>query len=479
MGTQLIMTVGTNPLPVWVAWYHLKEKLPEPVSVQLVYTPDTANATGTETQKDLLKSYFKGSTCILNSIPVSVNNPDRIDICNRIIDQLPPGCTEIHVHYTGGTQAMGVATVSGMLLAKATLQKEGQDINIDASYLDPGRGSAPNIVSWVHNPLIKDTRKSIQPNIHTVAELNGFKAGGFRSSHYTPYPRCCPLPRKPTREELDAGIAVLEHIQQFDYKYRDNKGRIQRRNAFSQDLADKWKKTFGQDSHFVYPNTAGQFEIPSTTNNNTWHQDILPKLKNAYPNCTWNSGGNILCYPDCASATSDQKRDLEEMGRFLCGIWLEYAVYAAFKEVLEEIDQTPTQQDPTDDSRSNYDLFHNVYVRKNTKGANPHFELDVVVVLGYQVIVVSCGVTANRKEIKLKAMEAYHRAKQLGGDEARAIMLCVATNRVVEGIQKELEDETGTKHPLRVWGKSQSGNIPNMASLRDKLQNLLKDLYWD
>ena len=478
MATQLIMTVGTNPLPVWVAWYHLKEKLPDPVSVQLVYTPDTASTTGTETQKDLLKSYFKGSTCILNSIPVSVNNPDRIDICKNIIGQLPPDCTEIHVHYTGGTQAMGVATVSGMLLAKATLQQENRDINIDASYLDPGRGSAPNIVSWVHNPLIRDTRKNIRPDIHTVAELNGFKAGDFKSSHYTPYPSYCPLPRKPANEELDVGIAVLDHIREFDYPIPVN-GPQRVRNAFSQDLAYEWRRVFEQNSQFVYPNTAGSFKIPGRTNINTWQKKILPKLKAAYPDCTWNGGGNVLSYPGGAAATANQERNLEEMGRFFCGIWLEYAVYAAFKEVLKNIDTTRKENDRTDKSRSNYALFHNVYVRKNTIEANPHFELDVVAVLGYQVIVVSCGVTASRKEIKLKAMEAYHRAKQLGGDEARAIMLCVAVNQVVEGIQKELEDETGTKHPLRVWGRSQSGNIPNMDSLRHKLQNLLKDLYWD
>ena len=474
MATQLIMTVGTNPLPVWVAWHHLKDELPGPVSVQLVYTRNTAGSAGTETQKDLLESYFSRSGRTLPAIDVSVNNPDRIDICKKIIDQLPRDCTEIHVHYTGGTQAMGVATVSGMLLAKV----ENRDINIDASYLDPGRGSAPNIVSWVHNPLIKDTRKSIQPNIHTVAELNGFKAGDFRSSHYTPYPSYCPPPRKPTNKELDVGIAVLDHIREFDYSIPVN-GQQRGRNAFTQDLTYKWRREFEQGSQFVYPNTVGTFEIPGQTNNNTWQQKILPKLRDAYPDCTWNDGGNILSYPDCAAATTSQKRDLEEMGRFFCGIWLEYAVYAAFKEVLKKIDTTRKKNDLTDESRSNYALFHNVYVRKNTTEANPHFELDVIAMLGYQVIVVSCGVTANRRDIKLKAMEAYHRAKQLGGDEARAVMLCVAANQVVEGIQKELEDETGTKHPLRVWGRSHSGQMPNTDSLRDKFSNLVADLYWD
>ena len=475
MATQLIMTVGTNPLPIWIAWYHLKNELEDPVSVQLVYT---LGDTGTESQKNLLEGYFKHDTAVLPAIDVSVNNPDRTDICERIINHLPNVCDNIHVHYTGGTQAMGVATVSAMLLAKVTLLEQDRGINIDASYLDPGRGSAPNIVSWGHNPLIQDTRENILPNIHRVAKLNGFKAGDFQSSHYTPHPPYCPRPRKPTAEELEAGVAVLEHIQQFDYSYWTN-GRKRRGNAFSGDLASKWKKSFTKDSEFVYPKTQGEFLIPDQTNQNPWQQGILPKLKKAYPACQWNCSGDTLSYPAKTAATKAQQDDLEGIGRFFCGIWLEYAVYAAFKEVLEKIDTTRQGRNCTDKSRSKYDLFHNVYVRKDTTEPHPHFELDVVVVLGYQVIVVSCGVTASRGEIKLKAMEAYHRAKQLGGEEARAVMLCVATNNTVTGIQKELEDETGTKQPLQVWGKSQTGNIPNMDSLRSKVKNLLKDLYWD
>ena len=55
MGTQLILTVGTNPLPVWVAWYHLKEKLQEPIQVRLVHTA------GTVDERDRLKKYCQGA----------------------------------------------------------------------------------------------------------------------------------------------------------------------------------------------------------------------------------------------------------------------------------------------------------------------------------------------------------------------------------------------------------------------------------
>ena len=58
MGTQFILTVGKNPLPVWVAWDRLTNYWREKgkhhkIAVQFVYTD------GTKAEKDLLKDYCK------------------------------------------------------------------------------------------------------------------------------------------------------------------------------------------------------------------------------------------------------------------------------------------------------------------------------------------------------------------------------------------------------------------------------------
>ena len=479
--THLILTVGTNALPVWVAWYHLSKKLKR-VSTQFVHT------SGTKDQKDLLEDYCKNACAFLSeSISTSENNPNRNDICEKIIAELPDGCENIHVHYTGGTQAMGVATVCAMLQVAHTLDRE---VNMDASYLDPGRSRAPHIVSWAYSGpdyLIPDTRVSIEAKmdcdacrcstdiqitefncnacIRKVADLNNFEMAYFRSTHR---PKICPHPRKPSKEELCASKTMLEHIQCFDYLNTKKR----RRNAFSESLASKWRKRFEEDSCFVYPETKQEFEIPEETHNDTWSEKILPSLRAAYPACQWNCEGTTLSYPARVGADPNQKDDMKKMGSFICGTWLEYAAYAAFKETLEQIDKR--HKKVTDNSRSNYELFHHVYIRpKGVSETDKHFELDVVAMLGYQVVVVSCSVTAKSSDVKLKAMEAYHRAKQLGGDEARAVVLCVAEDEVVTDIQKELWDETGTENPLQVWGKC------NMEDLCKKVKKLLKELYWD
>lgn len=480
MATHLILTVGKNPLPVWVACErlteHWREKNQGDTAVQFVYTE------GTQEEKELLKQYCtKAGVTILADILTSHRAPNQNDICRRIIEEHHE-FKNLHVHYTGGTQAMGVATVCAMLAAKIDLSGEGQNVSIDASYLDPGRDSAPTIVSWARDPLIEDTRVGVRADIQEIAEINGFQAGDFRSADPPGY---CPLPQIPSKEKLIAGRAVIEHIRQFDEMHRWGV-----KNKFTQDHTNKWNDVFrtkGFDRGFIYPPKAGSFSLPITSaaawevNPSVWQDEILPAITNVYPSCPWDSQNGILSYPASGPDTTAQEKDLKQMDAFFNGIWLEYAAYAAFKEVLEEV------KCDSGGRRGNFQLFHNVYVRQQgTNRADRHFELDVVAVLGYQVVVISCSTTPHISRVKQKAMEAYHRARQLGGAEARAVVLCLATYEDAERVEKELEDETGTERPLQVWGRQKvqgsrrhpqrpamPGSIPNMDSLRDKFRKLL------
>lgn len=494
MATHLILTVGKNPLPVWVAWNrltaHWHENGQGDTAVQFVYTD------GTRDEKELLRQYcIEAGTTVLGDIKTSQRAPNQSYICKKIVEEHRPEFTNLHVHYTGGTQAMGVATVCAMLAAKVDLKEQGQDISIDASYLDPGRDSAPTIVSWAYDPLIEDTRAGVPADIREIAKINDFQAGDFTSADPPGY---CQLPRIPTTEELLAGQAVLKHIGQFDEapEWKNWLRKWVIKNKISQDHQDEWKwnqnfRPYGFESGFIFPSNAGFFSLPITSpevwnvNPSVWQNEILPTITDAYPSCPWDPHNGLLSYPASGSATEDQEKDLKQMDAFFNGIWLEYAAYAAFKDVLDEVKCTSKCQ------RDNFQLFHNVYVRQQgIRRADRHFELDVVAVLGYQVVVISCSVTSRISTVKQKAMEAYHRARQLGGAEARAAVLCLATYEDAERVEKELEDETGTERPLQVWGREKGsrsrqhprgpampGSIPNMDSLRAKFRKLLFDGY--
>ena len=377
MGTQLILTVGTNPLPVAVALEHflknnLKEedRLETPIKVRLVHTAQTS------VEKERLKTYCEtnklcSASDFLDPIKTSASDPQTVH--KNIIDGVFNGVNEsgkLHVHYTGGTQVMGVETVRAI---QAKLQDD-----LDTSYLDPrgdeDKGIVKPRIMGRNKELVADARESIDITLKEIATLNGVALQKF----YTPNSRL-----------LERGSRWLD---------------------------------------------AGWLDPPN------------------------------------------HRPPGEDPGHVL-----EYAAYAAFQQALAQR------------TRKNRRIFRGVegcrIQRSGVRNPNP-FELDVVAVLGYQVVVVSCTTakttnpdgTANsngRREIKRKAMEALIRAKQLGGEEARAVMLCRAENQFCLDMEEGLEDEMGdqSRH-LRIWGKTRTGRLPNMQILTDKFNTYLNELSW-
>ena len=182
------------------------------------------------------------------------------------------------------------------------------------------------------------------------------------------------------------------------------------------------------------------------------------------------------CLPAPAKLDQNQKQEgntaLDRMHTwndpYITPTNFEYAAYVALKQALKDIKTRNSD-------RSNYKVYHKVYVKRTGAGIrDPEFELDVVAVLGYQIVVVSCTLHNKKGPIKEKGMEVILRSRQLGGDEAQAIVLCKAHPRDAERIERELHDEVGSAGaPLRVWGTDKWTNLSD--KFYDYLQN---DLHW-
>ncbi len=135
--------------------------------------------------------------------------------------------------------------------------------------------------------------------------------------------------------------------------------------------------------------------------------------------------------------------------------------------------------------RFNYRILHSVKPKRFdiSKEFQKNFELDVVLLLGYQLVVISCTTQDHEREIKLKAMEATHRAQQIGGDEAKTIVVCGALkeqdkkeNLISKKIKKELFIDTGQKDlegRIDIWGRE------TWSDLEGKFEKYFKDnLKW-
>ena len=367
MATQLILTVGTNALPIWVAWHHLKDVLEEPIKVQFIYTDDT------EPQRDALVSHCSHAK-FGTHIRTSPGDPKTVrkDIRERILNGLDQQTTHLHVHYTSGTKVMGVETVSAI----EERISGNTNLKLETTYLDPRGNNGPCLLSRT-KVYQKDARMGVKPTLDRIANLNGFTPAPFTHEYW--------------------------HIKDKEWT-RDEKP--------DPSILDDEQETNGIN--------------------------VLVRMRTG------------------------------DWGSYIDTKHFEYAAYVALKQVLEA---TKT----SNSDRSNYNIYHNVYVRRTrAQQRDGIFELDVVAVLGYQIFVVSCTLEGKHAPIKRKGMEVILRARQLGGDEAQAIVLCKGHPETAERVEKELHDEIGSAgRPLRIWGTNKWRNLQNEFK-----QYLRNELHW-
>ena len=100
---------------------------------------------------------------------------------------------------------------------------------------------------------------------------------------------------------------------------------------------------------------------------------------------------------------------LKNFCEWLDGLWLEHYV-------LEEVKKISVEQF----IKENYGMTFKIPLEGTEKG----FEFDVAFTRGYQLFAISCSTTSKRDLCKQKLFEAYLRARQMGGDEARVILVC-------------------------------------------------------
>jgi hypothetical protein len=137
-------------------------------------------------------------------------------------------------------------------------------------------------------------------------------------------------------------------------------------------------------------------------------------------------------------ATACGLADPTWIAAWLDGTWLEHHVLAQLKEL----------------SKPDYNLELQGCVQ-NVKARPPvvpavDFELDVLALRGYQLFAFSCGTDRKRNALKFKLFEAFVRARQLGGDEARVALVC--TSDRPEALEREMRRDLDVGGQIRVFG---------------------------
>lgn len=91
------------------------------------------------------------------------------------------------------------------------------------------------------------------------------------------------------------------------------------------------------------------------------------------------------------------------------------------------------------------------------KGAQPLFELDVAAMRGYQLYAISCMASTRKDACQEHFFESYIRSRQLGGDEARAALVCFSDKP--HQLETKIQESWLTSGDVRVFGREHLSDL--------------------
>lgn len=198
----------------------------------------------------------------------------------------------------------------------------------------------------------------------------------------------------------------------------------------------------------------GQYDVKQSGPNSEWkksaqlqNQEIpwpdLPTLRETMSN---ELGQHSVEHLNLTATTGRGFKDEKEFCRWLSGIWLESAMLSALQHCPQELHLKECCMDikPKVLGRSGEELF----------------QFDVATIRGYQLFAFSCTTEGGGKGLlKQKLFEAYVRARQMGGDEACAALVCCTTQETADELEAEMRRDISPEGRIRVFGHKHLVNL--------------------
>jgi hypothetical protein len=355
-GERLLLLVGSNPLPNYLAAVALKAR-----KVIALHSPETA-----EPSKRLKEELER------RSIAVETLAIDDATDARKVAAEVRKARPD-HVHYSGGTK-----TMAAHALRAAGLQES------QASYLDERKGWL-RFDNGVHVPLDKC---NLGLTLDVVLRLHGIKR----------LPTSEAVAGGPTEGDVDAlGRGVLSEPKLASELYERLRPKGKRLS-----IKDAKEKPFEPGRHGLVLSVA---RIPASD---------------------WD------------------KRRYETWDDFLCGGWLERWTAEMIRQCLGKDAPSPEVG----------------VVCKREAPRSGQFEIDVALLRGHRLYVLSCTTARKKALCKAKLFEVAMRSRQMGGDLARSALVCLLD----KGPQGEDYVEELRADIAGLWD---APNVPQVFGLAD------------
>ncbi len=413
---HLVLLIGTNPLPNYVVADYLLAENSKLETIWLICSESGDHQAGTREQADRLETLLRerwggGSPAIrfpLEKIPlsnVSLASSIQNDVGRNLVDRLKSG-DSVHLNYTGGTKSMSTHVY--------WILKTLEHVETRFSYLDARNFE---LVSDEEGVIERDLRRKISLSFHEMIRLHGFERKNKPSDFM--FEDCMEIFQELIETE---SLNLLYGPAGYD------------RNLF---LKEK-----GGLAQRIQDLTQSNWELLQLFSPNKTFHKIIQKAPEPY---------RIFDQNGCFNDTTE-KRKFKASVKFLDGEWLEHHVLNALKPLC-------------DDNGVKHD--HNWVIKKPEWPVNLDFELDVVLINGYQLTGISVTTETKKYLCKSKGFEIIHRTRQIGGDEAKAVLATRMNKNDRDDVQRDLEYHTGgTTGNILVLGEKDLKSGPLVEKIR-------------
>ncbi len=404
--TDLILLIGTSPLPNYVVAKYFCQINSNLKKIWFVHSEaikdqkHTSSRKFAENIKHLLTN-TEEKPYKFEFIPLE-NIEDLRTVQNKLQNAFVLSHEDsVHLNLTGGTKMMAVASFD-------FIRNNEEIINKSFSYLSSRSFELRDAESKV---ISEDLRPYIKTTIEDMLLLHNYKRVNSPSQY----------------DFSDATKLFTELIEvgELENFYNEN-GRGKKFNPEK----NGWDRSLFQKNGDLIKKI---IQIDDKILNYKPSSNDFLKIIEAMPEDLriYDRQGNFV------KPKEDKK--LEEALGYLSGKWIEEYVYQIIK----------------DHNETNF-----FQIDKNWEIAQPDwkknkFEIDVILIKGYQLCGISCTTLGSnyKAAIKNKGFEIILRTKQMGGDEAKAVLVTRADENLKEKLQAELNLETGGQKNILVLGK--------------------------
>jgi len=433
---NLILLIGTNPLPNFVTAKYFKERID---TVHLIHSAENPQHPGTASAAKNLREQLMGAG-ICKIDPVALE-----DVASKIRIRQDLGAklkilngSSVHLNYTGGTKSMAVHIYT-------YLQETFKD-RLTCSYLDAITG---RIVFDDGSTPTEDLRQQIPVDINSMLGLHGYTCGMGRECSF-------PNALKILNEWVQNGkiaefMAWKNHYLRFIF-YRDTVRQFREEKVegtkkhghdlLNEHIKQEWIKQRVDECNTSLCKNGDIRSLIESFDDNPLFKNMSGawELETMFDKSSFRGVKNIVY-------------------GFLDGIWLEHYIHGIIVELCEKKglqgEFFGISLEPKRDGQTNNDL-----------------EMDAFIINGHVLNGISIT-TGNKFDCKLKAFEVMHRVRQIGGDESRGIVIGDISSKEAKTITETVKSElSGGEHDVHFKA------LGREAWKRDTLIKELETFIW-